>query len=76
MSNLIKVEGIEKRFGKVEALKGVSLKTAEGSVTGLIGPDGAGKSTLMKIALSLLKRDKGSISVLNVNPDKDKIFIT
>ncbi|HEB10848.1 MAG TPA: ATP-binding cassette domain-containing protein [Spirochaetales bacterium] len=53
MTNLIKADGIVKNFGKVEAPKGVDLKVPEGSITGLIGPDGAGKSTMMKIVLSL-----------------------
>jgi len=75
MSELIRAEGIEKKFGKVSALRGISLKVSEGSITGLIGPDGAGKSTLMKIALTLLKRDKGFLSVLSVNPDDEKSFI-
>ena len=72
MTDLIKADGIVKYFGMVEALKGVNLEVHEGSITGLIGPDGAGKSTMMKIALSLLRRDKGMISVLSTDPDKDK----
>jgi len=75
MTDLIKADGIVKNFGMVEALKGVNLEVPEGSITGLIGPDGAGKSTMMKIALSLLKRDKGLISVLSADPDEDKASI-
>ena len=75
MSSLIKATGIEKNFGNINALGGVSFEVAMGSITGLIGPDGAGKSTLMKIALTLVKADKGSISVLSVNPDIDKSYI-
>ncbi len=75
MNNLIKADGIVKKFGMVEALKGVNLEVSEGSITGLIGPDGAGKSTMMKIALSLLKRDKGILSVLSADPDENKATI-
>ena len=75
MSSLIKATGIEKNFGQINALGGVSFEVPEGSITGLIGPDGAGKSTMMKIALTLVKADKGSISVLSVNPDIDKSHI-
>jgi len=75
MNKIIKAEGIEKKFGTIEALKGINLEVNEGSVTGLIGPDGAGKSTMMKIALSLLKKDTGTLSVLSVNPDHHKAFI-
>ncbi len=75
MTNLIKADGIVKNFGIIEALKGMDLEVPRGSITGLIGPDGAGKSTIMKIVLSLLKRDSGMISVLSVDPDKDKASI-
>ena len=75
MTDLIKADGIVKSFGMAEALKGVNLEVPEGSITGLIGPDGAGKSTMMKIVLSLLKRDKGMISVLAADPDEDKATI-
>lgn len=75
VTDLIKADGIVKKFGMVEALKGVNLKVSEGSITGLIGPDGAGKSTIMKIALSLLKRDKGILSVLSADPDENKASI-
>ena len=75
MSSVIKAAGIEKNFGNINALEGVSFEVSEGSITGLIGPDGAGKSTMMKIVLTLVKADKGSVSVLSVNPDIDKSYI-
>ncbi len=59
---------LRKHFGKgegqVKALDGVSLSLQRGSVTGLIGPDGAGKTTLMRSCCGLLQPDAGSIKVL------------
>ena len=57
--NLIHAEGLIKRYSSVEALKGVDIGAAEASITGLIGPDGAGKSSFMRIVLGLLAADGG-----------------
>ena len=59
--SLIKARGIRKSYGAVEALKGVDIGAAEGAVTGLIGPDGAGKSSFMRIVLGLLSADEGTL---------------
>jgi ABC-type multidrug transport system ATPase subunit len=61
--NAIEVCNISKRYGKVEALRGVSLSVEEGELFGLIGPDGAGKTTLFRILATLLVADSGSATV-------------
>lgn len=58
------IDNIQKQFKDVEALKGVSLSVAEGELFGLIGPDGAGKTTLFRLIASLLMPSAGKISVL------------
>lgn len=58
------IENIHKQFKDVEALKGVNLEVAEGELFGLIGPDGAGKTTLFRLIASLLQPSSGRISVL------------
>lgn len=56
-------EGIEKRYGSITALRGVSLEVAEGELFGLLGPNGAGKSTLVKIGCGLVRPSAGAASV-------------
>ena len=60
---IIKIEEIHKNFGKIEALRGVSLNVNEGEVVVIIGPSGSGKSTLLRCINRLEEYDKGSIIV-------------
>ena len=53
--NALAVRGLRKRYGSVDALKGVDLEVGEGELVGLLGPNGAGKSTLVKIAVGLVR---------------------
>jgi ABC-2 type transport system ATP-binding protein len=59
----------------VTALGGVSLQVRPGAVTGLIGPDGAGKTTFMRLAAGLLVPDAGSISVLGLDSTRDALEV-
>ena len=61
--NAIEVNGISKRYGRVQALSGVSFSVSKGEVFGLIGPDGAGKTSLFRILCTLLLADEGTASV-------------
>jgi ABC-2 type transport system ATP-binding protein len=70
-SAAIVVEGIEKRFGKVEALKGIDLQVAQSTVLGLLGPNGAGKTTAVRILTTLLHPDKGRATVAGYDVVKD-----
>jgi polar amino acid transport system ATP-binding protein len=60
---MVKAEGVHKRFGRLEVLKGVSLEVAAGEVTCLLGPSGSGKSTLLRCINHLEKIDVGRLSV-------------
>jgi len=59
----VRAENIVKSYGRVEALRGVSFDVAQGEVFGLIGPDGAGKTTLIRILTTLLLADSGTAEV-------------
>jgi ABC-2 type transport system ATP-binding protein len=68
MSHVIEVEGVEKRFGKTPALRGVSFALRCAGVTVLLGENGAGKSTLLRLLLGVLPPDAGTIRVLGRDP--------
>ncbi|QLY23873.1 ABC transporter ATP-binding protein [Bdellovibrio sp. KM01] len=60
----IKVQDLHKKMKKVQALKGLNMEFADGLVHGIIGPEGAGKTTLMRHLMGLLKADQGRIEYL------------
>jgi ABC-type multidrug transport system ATPase subunit len=68
---MISVENIYKSYGPAEALKGVSMEVAKGELFGLIGPDGAGKTTLMRILMTMLVPDSGSATMNGLDVVKD-----
>jgi ABC-2 type transport system ATP-binding protein len=57
------VSGLAKRYGSIDALRGVDLEVREGELVGLLGPNGAGKSTLVKIACGLVRPSAGRAEV-------------
>jgi sodium transport system ATP-binding protein len=60
---MIEVEGLEKSFKAVHALRGVSFTADDGEITALIGPNGAGKTTTLRILYTVLRPDRGSARV-------------
>lgn len=67
----IDIKGITKRYGKLTALNDVSFSVTDGELFGLIGPDGAGKSSLYRILTTLMLPDSGTASVLGMDVVKD-----
>ena len=68
---MIEVEGLTKRFGKVEALRGIDFTAADGEITGLLGPNGAGKSTALRILCTVLKAGAGRARVGGIDVAAD-----
>jgi ABC-2 type transport system ATP-binding protein len=64
MATAIQASDLVRRFGEVEAVRGVSLEVAEGEIYGFLGPNGAGKSTTVRILTTLLQPTSGSGAVL------------
>ncbi|AOP43531.2 ATP-binding cassette domain-containing protein [Edwardsiella piscicida] len=69
-SRYITLEGLEKRFDGLDrpAVASLTIRIASGAVMGLVGPDGAGKTTLMRILAGLLKPSAGHVSVVGLDP--------
>ena len=59
----IRVQGLEKSYGKLEVLRGVDFDVARGSIFALLGSNGAGKTTTVRILATLLKADAGTVGV-------------
>ena len=72
----VQFKGVTKRYGAVEALKGISFEVSRGEMFGLIGPDGAGKTTTIRLLCGLLHGDGGEIRVLGHDPVKAHRAIT
>lgn len=72
MSEAIRVQGLKKSYGTKEALKGLELSVKSGTVFGLLGANGAGKSTAIECILGTKQADGGTVSILGMNPRKDR----
>jgi ABC-2 type transport system ATP-binding protein len=68
---LIQVRGLRKRFGDGDAVQGVDLSIEEREIFGLIGPDGAGKSTLIRMLAGILEPSEGKISLRGIDVVQD-----
>ena len=69
---VIKVNNLHKSYEGVEVVKDVSLSVKKGGVFGLLGANGAGKSTTIECILGTKDYDKGQVSILGMNPKKNK----
>ena len=65
---LVTLDSICKSFGSLQILKEITLTIHQGEITSIVGPSGAGKTTLLQIIGTLLKPDKGELSIDGVNP--------
>jgi ABC-2 type transport system ATP-binding protein len=72
----LELNGVTKRYGKVEAVRGLSMSVEAGEMFGLIGPDGAGKTTAIRLMCGLLKADAGDVRVMGRDPVKQHREVT
>ncbi len=72
---MISVREIQKTYGSVRALQGVSFEIGPGEVVGLLGPNGAGKSTTLKILTCFLAQDAGSVTIDHLDTRSDSLQI-
>lgn len=70
MSEVLKVTGLEKSYGKTKILKGIDLSIKKGDVYGFLGPNGAGKTTTIRSILGLIRKDKGKVYLNGYDADK------
>lgn len=75
MTNVIEVNDLSRRFGRLAALDGVSFRATEGRIYGLVGANGAGKTTLIKHLLGRLRAKSGSVRVFGLDPVRDPVRV-
>lgn len=67
----IELQSLTKQFGRIEAVRDVTLQIERGEVFGFLGPNGAGKSTTINILLDFVRRTSGEVTVLGYDPETD-----
>ncbi len=75
MEPLISIRNLTKTYGEIKALDNISFGIKENSIFGLVGPDGAGKSTLIRILCGLMNPDCGEIEMMGKNILKDRTIL-
>lgn len=75
MTEIVNIKGLQKKFGKFQALSDVTFTVNAGEVVGFIGPNGAGKSTTIRILLGIIRRDAGNAEIFGKDVWKDSLEI-
>lgn len=68
MENMVEFNNVYKSYSSKEVLKGVNLNIPKGKIVGLLGPNGSGKTTMIKLMNNLLQADEGSIEIKGIKP--------
>ncbi|MCX6305584.1 MAG: ATP-binding cassette domain-containing protein [Bacteroidetes bacterium] len=71
METILSISNISKRYGKIQAVNGLSLEVKKGQVFGILGPNGSGKTTTLSIILELLKANSGNFRWFGKPPSKE-----
>ena len=72
---IIKIDSLNKSFGKIKALDNLNLEIKKGELLGIIGPNGAGKTTAIRITSCILQPDSGDILIDDMSIHSDQIKI-
>jgi len=72
METIIQVKNMNKSYGDLKAVENINLSISRGEVFGLLGANGAGKSTTIECMLGTRKQDSGTVSILGMNPQNDR----
>ncbi|RKQ29961.1 ABC transporter ATP-binding protein [Oceanobacillus halophilus] len=75
MTEIVNIQGLQKNFGKFQALRDVNFTVRAGEVVGFIGPNGSGKSTTIRILLGIIKRDAGHAEIFGKDVWKESLEI-
>jgi ABC-2 type transport system ATP-binding protein len=73
--SVVRLENLRVSYGKVEAVRGISIEIPKGAVYGFIGPNGAGKSTTIKVLATLLQKFEGHAEVAGINVAADPVAV-
>jgi len=68
LNKILEVNNLHKKYGKTHAVKGVSFDVKKGSIVGLLGPNGSGKTTIIKTIMSLISDYEGDVAILGKKP--------
>lgn len=70
---MIQIENVHKAFGNIAAVDGITFTAQDGAITGLVGPNGSGKTTTLRLMTGLSRADKGRVLVDGLNPAEQPI---
>ena len=71
----IVIDNLYKSYGKVQAVKGISMRVEQGEIFGFLGPNGAGKTTTIRCMLDVIRPTSGSLRVLGMDAQRDKLAL-
>ncbi|MCK9219092.1 MAG: ATP-binding cassette domain-containing protein [Bacteroidales bacterium] len=71
METVLSIDRLSKKYGKIQAVKTLSLEVQKGQIFGLLGPNGSGKTTTLSVILDLVKADNGSFQWFGSTPSKE-----
>ena len=70
---VIVIDSLHKSYGKVQAVKGISMRVEQGEIFGFLGPNGAGKTTTIRCMLDVIRPTSGTLRVLGLDAQRDKM---